>query len=142
MNGSQQTTINEIKKLIEEDNIEIEAALRLTLASQLIVTEELGGINTQVDRLEKSVDEQMDEVIIDVSKLRRCVNLKLTEIEQHLDTYPSVSWYWRHRRKMLILLVFGIMVMYTIFFGWINISDIRQAVLSQLGLPPDLGLGP
>lgn len=132
---SQQVTINEIKKLIEEDNIEIEAALRLTLASQLIVTEELA-------QLEKTVGEQMNAVITDVGELRACGVSKLGEIEQHLEKYPSISWYWMHKRKMLILLVVGFMVAYTILFGWINISDIRQVVLSQLGLPLDLGIHP
>ncbi len=142
MNGSQQTTINEIKKLIEEDNIEIEAALRLTLASQIIVTEELTAIRTHAVRSEENVDEQIDAVIHDVAGLRNCGEKKLDEIERHLEKYPSISWYWQHKRKTLLLLVFGIMVTYTIFFGWINISDIRQAILSQLGLPLDLGIGP
>jgi UPF0288 family protein (methanogenesis marker protein 3) len=132
MTGSQQrTTIEEIKKLIEEENIEIEAALRLTLASQLIVTEELGEIKTHALKTGKSVDGQIDEI-----------ETKLNEIERYLERYPSMSWYWKHRRKMLLLLIFGIMVTYTVLFGWINISDIRQAVLSQLGLPPDLGITP
>lgn len=142
MNGSQQATINEIKKLIEEENIEIEAALRLTLASQLIVTEELADIKSHAIRSEESVDEQICAVIADVASLRECGESKLDEIEQHLERYPSISWYWRHKRRTLLLLVFGIMVTYTIFFGWINISDIRQAILSQLGLPLDLGIGP
>ena len=142
MNGSQQATINEIKKLIEEDNIEIEAALRLTLASQIIVTEESGAIKSNALRWEASVDEQIDDVITDVASLRKCNESKLDEIERHLENYPSISWYWKHKRRTLLLLVFGIMVTYTVFFGWINISDIRQAILSQLGLPPDLGFGP
>jgi hypothetical protein len=142
MNGSQQATINEIKKLIEEDNIEIEAALRLTLASQIIITEELGEIKKQSVRSEENVDEQMLDIINDVGSLRKCGETKLDEIERHLEKYPSISWYWQHRRKTLLLLILGIMVVYTVLFGSINISDIRQAVLGQLGLPTDLGLGP
>jgi len=120
MNGSQQATINEIKKLIEEENIETEAALRLTLASQLIVTEEVTAVKTDVEKLNK----------------------RIGELELYFDAYPSLSWFWAHRRKMLVLLIFLLMATYTVLFGWINISDIRQAILYQLGLPPDLGLGP
>lgn len=141
-NSSQQVTINEIKKLIEEDNIEIEAALRLTLASQLIVTEELADIKSQARGRIEHVDEQMNEVITDVSEMRACGVTKLEEIERHLEKYPSMSWYWMHKRKTLILVAFGIMITYTILFGWINISDIRQVILSQLGLPLDLGIHP
>ena len=141
-NNSQQVTINEIKKLIEEDNIEIEAALRLTLASQLIVTEELAEIKSQNFRRVEHVDEQMSEVINNVGGLRKCGEGKLSEIERHLEKYPSISWYWIHRRKTLIIVAFGLMITYTILFGWINISDIRQVILSQLGLPPNLGFGP
>ena len=120
MNGSQQATINEIKKLIEEENIETEAALRLTLASQIIVTEELATVKIDVEKLNKRVG----------------------ALESYLTTYPSLSWFWMHRRKMLIILILLTMATYTVLFGWINISDIRQAILAQLGLPPDLGLGP
>ena len=142
MNGSQRATINEIKKLIEEDSIEIEAALRLTLASQIIVTEELTAIKSHALESDESVDTQIDAVITKVADLRSCGESKLEEIEQHLGKYPSISWYWQHRRKTLILLVLGIMVTYTILFGGVNISDIRQAILGQLGLPTDLGIGP
>jgi hypothetical protein len=142
MANSSQHTINEIKKLIEEDNIEIEAALRLTLASQIIITEELAHIKSQSDLWETTVDEQMHEVITDVGGLRKCGETKLEEIELHLEKYPSISWYWMHRRKTLILVAFGLMITYTILFGWINISDIRQVILSQLGLPLDLGIRP
>ena len=142
MNGSQRATINEIKKLLEEENIEIGAALRLTLASQIIVTEELTDIKSHALKSDKNGEKQMDAVINDVAKLRSCVNSKLGEIERHLEKYPSISWYWKHKRKTLILLILGIMVVYTILFGSINISDIRQAILSQLGLPTDLGITP
>ncbi len=142
MNGSQQATINEIKKLIEEDSIEIEAALRLTLASQLIVTEELGAIRKHAVRSEEGLDKRMDDLEVDVSELRKCVNKKVNEVESHLEKYPSIVWFWIHRRKTLLLMLLMIMLTYTVLFGWVNISDIRQAILSQLGLPLDLGLGP
>lgn len=142
MNGSQQTTINEIKKLIEEDNIEIDAALRLTLASQLIITEELTGIRTHAVKSKEGLDKRMDCLEDDVAGLRECVNKRVTKVETHLGKYPSIVWFWIHRRKTLILMLLAIMLVYTILFGWVNISDIRQAILSQLGLPPDLGLAP
>jgi hypothetical protein len=142
MNSHQQDTINEIKKLVEEENIEIEAALRLTLASQLIVTKDLEKIKTRAVLLEENLDEQMDEIIINLDKLRKCVNVQLNDTKQYLEKYPSVSWYWTNRRKTLILLILAIMVLYTVLFGPVNISDIRQAILSQLGLPPDLGIEP
>jgi hypothetical protein len=142
MANSSQHTINEIKKLIEEDNIEIEAALRLTLASQIIINEELAEIKSQSYRRVEHVDEQMNEVITDVGEMRKCGVTKLDEIERHLEKYPSISWYWMHRRKTLIIVAFGLMITYTILFGWINISDIRQVILSQLGLPLDLGIRP
>lgn len=142
MNGSQQATINEIKKLIEEDNIEIDAALRLTLASQLIVTEELTAIRKHAVQSEKGLDKRMDCLEADVAELRACVNKKINEVETHLTRYPSVVWFWIHRRKTLLTMLLMIMLTYTVLFGWVNISDIRQAILAQLGLPPDLGLGP
>ena len=135
MNGAQRDTIEEIKKLVEEESIETEAALRLTLAGQLIITQEL--VETR-----ESMDRRIDTLEEDVERLRTCVNKKTDRIEKHLEDYPSIVWFWIHRRKSLIIILLVIMLTYTVLFGWVNISDIRQAVLYQLGLPPDLGIGP
>lgn len=135
MNGAQRNTIKEIKKLVEEENIETEAALRLTLAGQLIITQELA-------ELKEAVDEKIEDLETNVEGLRKCVNVNVGSIEKHLEDYPSIVWFWYHRRKSLILILLVIMLTYTVLFGWVNISDVRQALLHQLGLPPDLGLGP
>lgn len=153
MNSHQEHTIQEITKLIQEDSIDTEAALRLTLASQLIINDSLGEIQAQtlrieeraekrMDLLEEGLDERIDTLEVDVEKLRGCVQRRVGEVESHLEKYPSIVWFWIHRRKTLILMLLIIMLMYTVLFGWVNISDIRQALLHQLGLPPDLGLGP
>jgi ATP/maltotriose-dependent transcriptional regulator MalT len=153
VNSHQEHTIQEINKLVQEDSIETEAALRLTLASQLIINESLKEIQAlthrieeragkRMDELEEGLEARIDDLEEDVKDLRGCVNKKVGSLEEHLEKYPSIVWFWIHRRRTLILLILASMVMYTILFGWVNISDIRQAVLHQLGLPPDLGLGP
>ena len=153
MNGAQRDTIEEIKKLVQEESIDLDAALRLTLSSQLIVTSELVEIKQQTLRieeraekrmtvLENGVDEKIEELETYKASLRECITNRVGILETYHKDYPSLVWFWIHRRKSLILMLLVIMLMYTVLFGWVNISDIRQAILHQMGLPPDLGSGP
>ena len=152
MNGAQRDTIEEIKKLVQEESIDLDVALRLTLSSQLIITEEVVEIRKQTLRIEKraegrmvdleeGMDDKIEELEEDIISLRKCVESRVGKVESHLENYPSIVWFWIHKRKSLIIMLLIIMLMYTVLFGWVNISDIRQALLHQLGLPPDLGLG-
>lgn len=116
--GNHGEITEEIVALIKEDNLNNDAALRLILANQLVI-----------NRRMKKTNEVVDEVKEDVSA-----------IKLSLERYPSVMWMWFHRRKTLIAAVLVLMLMYTVLFGVVNISDIRQALLSLAGLPPDLGI--
>ena len=97
------------------------------------ITEEIGALANQlvVNRRMTETKECIGEVKDDVS-----------DIKHRLEKYPSILWLWFHRRKTLIAAFFVLMLMYTILFGVVNISDIRQALLHLAGLPTNLGLGP
>ena len=118
MANNHEEMTEEIRELLKEDNLNTDAALRLMLASQLIM-----------GRRQKETKECVGEVKEDVSA-----------IKLSLERYPSIVWMWFHRRKTLIVAIFVLMLIYTVLFGVVNISDIRQAMLQLAGLPTDLGL--
>ncbi len=120
MANNHEEITKEIKDLLKDDNLETDAALRLMLASQLVMSRRL-----------KETKECVGEVKADV-----------VVIKQSLERYPSIMWMWFHRRRTLIAIVFAVMLIYTVLFGVVNISDIRQALLELAGLPTNLGLGP
>lgn len=116
--GNHGEITEEIVALIKEDNLNTEAALRLILANQLVVNRRTLETKTSVGEVQQDV----------------------SDIKKSLEMYPSVIWLWFHRRKTLIAAVLVLMLIYTVLFGVVNISDIRQALLSLAGLPPDLGI--
>lgn len=118
MAGNHEEITDEIRTLLKEDNLNYEAALRLILANQIIISRRMRETQDSVGELKADVK----------------------DIKESLGKYPSVVWMWYHKRKTLILGVIVLMVLYTVLFSPINFSDIRQVLLDWAGLPPDLGL--
>ena len=111
-NGRMKTT-NQIKELLNQKEISIDAALALMLTAQMEIMERLAILEARQD-----------------------------EIEETHDRYPSVLWLWSNRRRELIIVAVTIALIYTVIFSPWNISDMRYWVLDALGLQPDLGLTP
>ena len=101
----------EIKKLVDKDEIDVGAAMVLMLTSQAEILERL---SEQEDRLH---------------------NLELRN--QH---FPSLPWMWKEDKRSVIVMLIALALLYTFIFSPWLISDIRHAVLHMVGLPQDLGI--
>ena len=109
-NGQMKIT-EQIKQLVDKDEIDVGAAMVLMLTSQAEILERL---SEQEDRLQN--------------------------LEQHNRHYPSLPWMWKEDKRSVIVMLIALALLYTFIFNPWLISDIRHAVLEMVGLPQDLGI--
>jgi len=112
MNVRTMKITEQIRLLVDRDEIVVEAAIVLMLTAQMEILERMENIE---ERLKKVEDMQ--------------------------NRYPSATWLWAFRRREVIVLMVIIALIYTFIFSPWLISDIRHAVLDLLGLPMDMGIG-
>lgn len=111
MNGEE--VLAEMDQLISSNDIDPDTAMRLIIAGQ----------KTIIKRLERYHD--------DISDITERIRV-LEEVQQH---YPSMLWLWANDRKNLIIILLVLMFVYTLLFGWLTVSDIRQILLDHAGIP-------
>ena len=109
-NGRMKIT-EQIRQLVDKDEIDPSAAIVLMLTSQVEILERLS--------------EQEN---------------RLLAIEQRNKHYPSVTWLWKEDKRSVIVMLIALALLYTFIFSPWLISDIRHTVLHMVGLPQDLGI--
>jgi len=131
--SSDSDILTEIKALITEGDIEQSAALRLMLASQLVVSQQLDRMTGERDRLEKQV-ENIKDCLDAVDKKTDSVLKKIQLVEDN----PAVKLgsFISSHKKTTTALIFSMMLFFSIAPGFL--STILYSIMVVMGVPSEL----